>query len=52
MKAFLTVAALAIGLSGLTATAAQAWPHHRHCARWVTVWHHHHHNTFCARWVW
>jgi Spy/CpxP family protein refolding chaperone len=52
MKALLAAAALVVGLLGVTATAADAYPHHghRHCTGWG--WHHHHHDRYCSHWGW
>jgi Spy/CpxP family protein refolding chaperone len=56
MKSLLLAAALAVGMMGVTATAADAhpwhhhgWHHHRHCVGWG--WHHHH-ERFCRHWGW
>ena len=57
MKTLIAAAALAIGLMGVTATTADAYPHHgggyhhghRHCTGWG--WHHHH-ERYCRGWGW
>jgi hypothetical protein len=54
MKAVIAAAALAVGLMGVTATSAEAYPHHpwgwhhRHCVGWG--WHHH--ARYCRVWHW
>ena len=50
MKALLVAAALAVGLMGVTITAADAHHGHRHCTSWG--WHSHHHGRFCRGWGW
>ena len=55
MKTLIAVAALAIGLMGVTTGAEARWHHdggwghhhHRHCMGWG--WHHHH-ERFCRGW--
>ncbi|MEI9991574.1 MAG: hypothetical protein WDM86_16205 [Rhizomicrobium sp.] len=56
MKTLLTAAVLAVGLMGVTVTAADAYPHHhgwghhRHCTSWG--WRHHHRDRWCRGWGW
>ncbi len=55
MKALIAAAALAVGMMAVTASPADAYPHHgggwhhhRHC----TGWGFHHHRRFCRGWGW
>lgn len=58
MKKIIIAVALAAGMLGATAGAADArpwhhghgWGHHRHCVAWR--WTHHHHDRVCVRWGW